>query len=103
VHVLPAFDELLVGYTDRSAAVDPSHAALVTAGGIFNPVVVVDGRVVGTWKRRLGRRTVVCSVAPFAPRKALKAQPVTDALLRYAGFLGLELRRDDGALPANHR
>src|SRR5262249_18511902 len=96
-YVLPAFDEILVGYTDRSAALDPSHATAVLAGGIFNPVVVVDGGGVGTWKRRLGKREVVCSIAPFATLKPSKTRAVTDALKRYAGFLGLGLRREDGA------
>ena len=102
-HVLPAFDELLVGYTDRTAAVDPRHADLLTAGGIFNPIVVVGGRVIGTWKRRIERRAVVCSVAPFASRRTAGGRAVTDALRRYAAFLGLELQRDDGALPAGRR
>jgi hypothetical protein len=92
-HVLPAFDELLVGYTDRSAALDARHVGTVLAGGIFNPIVVVDGRVVGTWKRLLRRREVVCSVAPFAALTAAKMRAVETALGRYAGFVGLDLRR----------
>jgi hypothetical protein len=102
-YVLPAFDELLVGYTDRSAALDASQATAVTAGGIFNPIVVVDGGVIGTWKRRIGRREVVCSIAPFARLRPSKARTVADALGRYAGFLGLDLRREDGARRAVRR
>ena len=47
-HLLPSFDELLVGYRDRSASLQPAHVDHVNAGGgIFNPIVVLGGRVRG--------------------------------------------------------
>ena len=46
-HLLPAFDEYTVAYTDRSAMLDPAHA-IEARGGILNPVIVVDGQVIGT-------------------------------------------------------
>ena len=64
--LLPAFDEFVVAYADRSAALAPSLVRRVnTSGGILNPTVVIDGRVVGTWKRRLARGEVLCSLTPF--------------------------------------
>jgi hypothetical protein len=41
---------------------------------------------------------VVCSIAPFTSLKPLKEPVVAEALQRHARFLGLEVRRDDGAL-----
>ena len=40
-HLLPCFDEYLLGYTDRSTVLDPQHAAGIIAGGMFLPTVVV--------------------------------------------------------------
>lgn len=97
IYALPSFDELLVGYTDRSAALDASHAGLVTDGGMFYPIIVDDGRVIGTWKRRLARREVVCSTSPFAALKPAKTRAVEAALGRYGRFLGLAMRSEDGA------
>jgi hypothetical protein len=49
---LPAYDEYLIAFADRSAAMDEADAARwVTKNGIFHPVVVHDGRVVARWKR----------------------------------------------------
>ena len=50
---MPGFDEYLLGYQDRSAALDPVQAAQVCPGnnGMFLPTVVVSGRVVGMWTR----------------------------------------------------
>jgi hypothetical protein len=90
-HLLPAFDEFLVGYTDRGAVVDESRRLDVNAGGgILKPTLVVDGLVVGTWKRSLARGRVVFSPAPFAPLGKPSARAVARALQRYADFLGLE-------------
>jgi len=93
--ILPAFDEFLVGYTDRGAALDVAASERVVGGGIFHPVVVHDGRVVGTWRRETTRREVVCSVAPFVALGHGRARAVKAALERYARFLGLDLRRTD--------
>lgn len=52
VHWLPAFDEYLLAFADRSAAIDPADATRwVTKNGIFYPVILHDGRVVGRWLR----------------------------------------------------
>ena len=49
--LLPGFDEFVLGYGDRSAVLDPAYADRIAPGanGIFQPTVVVAGRVVGTW------------------------------------------------------
>lgn len=52
VHLLPAFDEFLISYRDRSAALELAHnRKAVSNNGIFYPVVVINGQVAGTWKR----------------------------------------------------
>jgi hypothetical protein len=93
-HVLPAFDELLVGYADRSASIDEGDAKRVAGGGIFASVIVVDGRVVGTWKRRIARHRVVLSTAPFAKPSVSRARAIDLAMRRYARFLRLDIEDD---------
>jgi hypothetical protein len=89
--LLPAFDEFLVGYADRTAALDAEHAKHVNwGGGILNPAILVDGRIAGTWKRRIGRGGVHFAPEPFARLPAAKARAVAQAFERYAAFLGLE-------------
>lgn len=52
VFLLPGFDELVLGYADRSATLPPEFADRIVPGGngVFRPTVVDDGRIVGTWK-----------------------------------------------------
>jgi hypothetical protein len=48
--LLPAFDPYLLGWKDRSFAVDPALARRVhPGGGMIRATAVDDGRVVGTW------------------------------------------------------
>jgi hypothetical protein len=52
IHLLPAFDEFLIGYTDRSAALATVHnRKAISENGIFRPVILVNGQVTGLWKR----------------------------------------------------
>lgn len=56
VLLLPGFDEYLLGYTDRSAALAPEYAQLTVPGGngMFKATVVAGGKVVGTWRKAQG-------------------------------------------------
>ncbi|MGX6604262.1 winged helix DNA-binding domain-containing protein [Micromonosporaceae bacterium Da 78-11] len=46
VRFLPAFDNAILGYHDRSRIVDDAHRGLSVAG---SRIVLVDGRVAATW------------------------------------------------------
>jgi hypothetical protein len=49
--LLPAFDEYLLGWRDRTLVLGEAHAKKVQpGGGIVRPTVVADGRIVGTWR-----------------------------------------------------
>lgn len=50
--LLPAFDELLLGWRDRTPTVPAEHARKVhPGGGILRPVILEDGVAVGTWSK----------------------------------------------------
>ena len=68
VRLLPGFDEVVLGYADRTATVPAEHAGRVVPGnnGVFRGTVLRDGRAVGTWRREGSgaRRRLVAE--PFA-------------------------------------
>jgi hypothetical protein len=91
-HLLPGFDEYLVAYRERDAMIDPKHARQVNnGGGILRPCVLVDGQVVGTWRRVLGRKRVEIQLALLEKPAASARAMIDQAAARYAAFLGLEL------------
>ena len=56
VHLLPGFDEIVLGYADRSMTVPPEVADRIVPGGngVFRPTVIADGVAVGTWRAPKG-------------------------------------------------
>ena len=95
LRLLPAFDNYLVGYRDRAAILDPALHPRVYQGGMIRPVVLNDGRVVGTWALDRGKGHV--AVTPFSalPRKLVDAVAVEIADI--GRFLDRELTFEIGA------
>ncbi|WP_432571777.1 winged helix DNA-binding domain-containing protein [Kineococcus sp. SYSU DK005] len=67
-HLLPGFDEFVLGYADRSHVLPAEHAGRVVPGGngVFRGTVVHGGAVVGTWTRD-GDAVSTEPFTPFAP------------------------------------
>lgn len=89
-HLLPAFDEYTVAYRDRGAVLHPSHTRVANAAGAaLGPTVLLDGRVVGNWKRTLKRGSVFIGTSLWATLKGEERHALDAAARRYGEFLGL--------------
>ena len=89
-YLLPAYDEYTVAYKDRSAVLDPKDARRADSGsGIFHPIMVLDGKVVGTWKRALQRGSAAITLRPFTVLKKTEKKAFSEATRQYGAFLGL--------------
>ena len=89
VHLLPGFDEFLLGYKDRSAALHADHSERVTPGGngVFRPTVVIDGQIVGTWKRVAKRGAANVEATAFGRFTAAEQRAIDVAAKRYLAFI----------------
>jgi hypothetical protein len=92
VHLLPAFDEYLLGYKDRGAVLAVEEAQRVVPGknGVFLPTIVAGGRVVGTWRRKLKKNAVDITLSPFAHLDDPEERAI-EAARSYSDFVGLPL------------
>ena len=91
--LLPAFDEYLIAYRDRDAVLDPRYVKRLNAGGgILGAGIVLDGRVIGTWRRTLARDAVAIELDLFEETAPRERQVIEVAARRYGGFHGLEAR-----------
>jgi hypothetical protein len=81
----------MLGYKDRSAILDVIHVQKITPGnnGMFSPTIVIDGRIVGVWKRTFKKDTVVIETSPFTPLSEAQKQAVIAAAKRYGRFVGM--------------
>ncbi len=88
VYLLPNFDEYTVGYTDRSAIFDASDAEKFdTRGNVLNPTIILDGLVVGTWKRTLKKDEVILTPSLFTTLNEAEARAFAASAKRYGAFL----------------
>ena len=86
-HLLPAFDELIVAYRDRSAVVDATYMRRLGAGGVMWPSIVLGSRAVGTWRRELTGTAVRIRLEPFVSLTREKRTAIETAARRYGSFL----------------
>ena len=90
LHLLPNYDEYTVAYTDRSAVIDESDIAKFDArGNVLNNTIVLNGRVVGTWKRILKKDAVAITPALFTSLNEDETRALHVATNHYGAFLGL--------------
>lgn len=58
--LLADYDNILIGYAERSRIADPRHLThVMTINGIFNPTFTIDGFVHGLWKLTTGPTPMV--------------------------------------------
>ena len=86
-YLLPAWDEYTVAYKDRGAVLDTAYEK--DAGYGLSPVIILDGKVVGTWKRMLGKKSVAVTLNPFSSIDETGRSAFTRATRRYGEFFGL--------------
>jgi hypothetical protein len=89
--LLPAFDEYLLGYKDRSAVLSTEHASKIVPGGngMFLPIIIVHGQVVGTWKRTIKKDHVLLTLSPFQYLDSSALTALQKPAQDYSTFLGL--------------
>jgi len=94
-HLLSIYDEYVSGYKDRSAIVTTTNAArLVAMGNALTGIVVVDGQIVGTWKRTFDGAAVRVRLELFARLKGIASSVLNAAVETYGQFLTMKVVRE---------
>ncbi|HTX80460.1 MAG TPA: winged helix DNA-binding domain-containing protein [Longilinea sp.] len=88
VYLLPAFDEFIISYSNRAASLPfEGKRKAVSDNGIFRPTIVVNGQVMGIWKRTIKKDKVLVETSYFQkPDKPMKGK-VEQAALLYKHFI----------------
>ncbi len=91
IYLLPNFDEYIIGYTDRSAIFDAAYAKGLDArhNPLFQHTIVIDGQIMGTWKRTLKKGKVVVAAKPFVKLLSSQQELLVKAVARYGKFVDL--------------
>ena len=87
-YLLSVYDEYIIGYADRSLIAAPEIAAkLFTMGNALTAVVVVDGQIVGTWRRVLQKEAVAVTIEYWSHLTNPQLRAVAAAAQEYGEFL----------------
>jgi hypothetical protein len=86
-YLLPLYDEYLIAYRDRSAALDVALWKPIVGRDPFSSTIVLDGRVIGGWKRTLMNGKVTIALDLPGRLKRTDERLVADAARRFGAFL----------------
>ena len=90
MRLLPSFDPYLMGHSSREHLFATEHRARVSrTAGWISAVVLVDGRVVGTWTHEVAKRTLAITVEPFRKLSPSTLKEVRERASAIAEALGL--------------
>jgi hypothetical protein len=89
IYLLPAYDEFIISYKNRAAMLTfENHLKAVSNNGVFRPVIVYNGQVIGIWKRTIKAGQAILETDYFgSPAKTIQKQ-VEKEFEKYVQFLG---------------
>lgn len=90
---LPAYDEFMISYTDRSASIHSKFSELAMVGnGIFRPIIVADGQIIGIWLRTIKKDHVAITTKFFSSKQKMKKTEIELLTRSFGKFLNLKLK-----------
>jgi len=88
LHFLPAFDEILISYKTRDASFNTEHQSKVfTNNGIFKPIIVENGKVIGIWKRTIKKDHAKIETEFFNETESSKKEILFEGIKAFETYL----------------
>jgi hypothetical protein len=87
-HLLQAYDEYVNGYGESRDVVDPFLHTTFRGNGYLQ-VIIIDGRVAGSWKRTLRTKEVQIEIHPFRTLSPAEIEAVHGAADVHGHYLGI--------------
>ncbi|ANZ41779.1 hypothetical protein BBK82_43430 [Lentzea guizhouensis] len=88
--LLPAYDELVIGYKDRAAFFHRyGEIPISTYNGMFYATIIEDGQIAGLWKRVMKKTSVDVELRPLP---GFDVDGLVEHTRRFGEFLGLPVR-----------
>lgn len=88
--LLSVYDEYSIAYHDRSDISEARHIERMMAiGNALTAVIVLNGRVEGTWKRAMKRESAEIRLNPFRELDRDEQEAVEAQVERYGRLFGI--------------
>ncbi|MDR2651056.1 MAG: winged helix DNA-binding domain-containing protein [Prevotellaceae bacterium] len=86
--LLPAFDEYLISYKNRDSVIAAEHQYMAfTKNGIFHPVVMHNGKIVGIWSKITNKNKAEIKFLPFDKNLKINSELLKKAENKYLSFI----------------
>lgn len=92
VYLLPAYDEFMISYKDRSAIiVSGSHKKIISNHGMFRAIIIYNGKIIGTWKRNVKNNYLSFKIEYLIYADKKIKNMVNDEAERFGIFTGKQI------------
>lgn len=89
VHLLPSYDEYLLGYKDRTDVLPFEHySKAFTNNGLFYPIVLHEGHVIGNWSKSIKKGRLIIEHSCFREGDCVEESTLDKEKNRYIRFIG---------------
>ena len=89
IHLLPSYDEYLLGYKDRTDVLPLEHySKAFTNNGLFFPIVLHNGQVIGNWDKSVKKKSVDLKYSWFRQVADMNEETLERERQKFARFLG---------------
>lgn len=90
LHLLPSYDEYLLGYKDRTDVLPKEHyPKAFTNNGLFFPIILHNGQVIGNWDRSARKKGIELPHSWFISDVCVDEDMLNEAKQKYVKFLEL--------------
>ena len=94
VYLLPNYDEFGIAYRDRDVIPGVGRARSVSPTEEFAHLLVIDGELVGRWRRTQKTSRMIIGAQPYRRLTTAENKAVERASLRYSRFLQMPVTLD---------
>lgn len=90
VFLIPGFDEYFIAYSDRSDVLNKNYAKeLNQGGGMVSGAIIINGRMIGGWRRTFEKKSVVVTIRLFETIPEEMKEKIHQQTKRFGEFLHL--------------
>ena len=89
IHLLPIYDEYIMGYQDRSAIMILRNNAPFR----YDSMIILDGQVIGTWRRTILKNSIDLEVDFFTQLSKQQRALLDEAVHRLSEFMELKVNK----------
>jgi hypothetical protein len=90
VFLLSIYDEYIIAYKDRSDISETREIEkMISRGNASTSIIILNGKVAGTWKKTLKKKTIEIKINPFKKLNKYNQVALETQVSQYGEFIGI--------------